>query len=144
LSNVTVPTDIIGSTSIKRLRRSDEQRFVDSVAARIPTWKAGLLTNAGRTTLTKTTLSAIPVHVSICCRAFLWSGTERMSGGKCKIAWPLVCAPNEYGGLGITDLRILGFALRLRWEWLRRTDPESARARLPSKPERIVSSMFQA
>jgi hypothetical protein len=111
--------------SIRRLRCSDEQCFVDAAVAKIPTWKAGLLTKAGCSTLTKTTLSAIPVHVSICCclsawaigqidkrrRAFLWSGTESTSGGKCKIAWSIVCAPTEYGGLGITDLRILGFTL---------------------------------
>jgi hypothetical protein len=36
-------------------------------------------------------------------------------GGKCKLAWPVACSPKEYGGLGLPDLRILGFALRLRW-----------------------------
>lgn len=42
---------------------SEEQRLVDAVAARIPTWKAGLLNNADRLTLTKSTVSAIPVHI---------------------------------------------------------------------------------
>jgi hypothetical protein len=46
-------------------RRADEQPLIDKVAARIPTWKAGLLNDVGRATLTKVTLSAIPVHVSI-------------------------------------------------------------------------------
>lgn len=81
--------------SLRRLNRSMEQPLVDAVAARIPTWKAGLLTNAGRALLTKVTLSAIPVHISIACclsqwaisqidkrcRAFLWAGTESVSGG---------------------------------------------------------------
>jgi hypothetical protein len=130
---------------------------MDAIAARIPTWKAGLLTDAGRTTLTQTTLSAIPVHVSICCclsawdideidhrhRAFLWTGSNTVTGGRCKVAWPIVCAPKDHGGLGIPDLRILGYALRLRWEWLRRTRLESAWAALPSAPERKVSSMFK-
>lgn len=51
--------------SLRRLNRSMEQPLVDVVAARIPTWKAGLLTNASRALLTKVTLSAIPVHISI-------------------------------------------------------------------------------
>jgi hypothetical protein len=131
---------------------------VDAVAARIPTWKGSLLNCTGRATLVQTTLSAIPVHISIgCClstwaieqidrrrRAFLWAGKEEVSGGRCRIAWPIVCAPKDVGGLGIADLKILGFALRLRWEWLRRTRPDSPWALLPSTIEKRVSSMFQS
>lgn len=141
-----------------RLRRADEQAIVDKVAARIPTWKAGLLTQAGRTTLTKTTLSAIPIHVAICCclsakaiadidkhrRAFIWTGTSSVAGGKCKVAWPIVCSPKECAGLGVTDLTILGYALRLRWEWKRRTQPDAVWEGLPSRPERRVEQMFRA
>ena len=74
--------------------------MVDKVAARIPTWKSGLLTHAGRALLTKVTLSSIPIHMSIACclsawaieqidkrrRAFLWAGAETTTGGKCKLA----------------------------------------------------------
>lgn len=123
---------------------------MDAVVAQIPTCKAGLLTNAGRATLTQTTLSAIPVHVSIFCslspwalgeidkrrHAFLWTGTESTSGGRCRVAWPIECSPKEHGGLGLPELGVLGFALRLRWEWLRRSKPNAAWAQLPSKPER--------
>lgn len=84
------PTKYLGAPlSIAKICRSEEQRLVDSIGARIPTWKAGLLTVAGRKTLTQSTLSAILVHVSICCslspwaikeidrcrRVFLWTGT---------------------------------------------------------------------
>jgi hypothetical protein len=153
------PTSYLGAPlSLSRLCRANEQALVDKVAARIPTWKAGLLTNAGRATLTQTTLSAIPVHVAICCalspwaigeidrrrRAFLWAGTDKVAGGKCRIAWPVVCSPRDLGGLGLPDLRLLGFALRLRWEWLRRTQPDAPWAHLPSQPERAVDRMFQA
>lgn len=126
------------------------------MVARIATWKGRLLTNAGRATLTQTTLSAIPIHVSICCnlsswainqidkklRAFLWTGTDSVSGCRCRVAWPIVCSPKEHGGLGLPDLRVLGFTLRLRWEWLRRTRPDAAWAQLPSRPERAVATMF--
>lgn len=144
--------------SLTRLHRSDEQWLVDVFAARLPTWKAGLLTNAGRATLAQSTLSAIPVHVSICCslspwalgeidkrrRGFLWTGTESASSGHCRVAWRIVCYHREHGGLGMPDLPVLGFALRLRWEWLPRSRPNVTWAQLPSKPERAVASMFSA
>jgi exonuclease III len=144
--------------SLRRLRHADEQPLVDVVAARIPTWKAGLLNNAGRALLTKVTLSAIPVHVSIACclsewgikqidkrrRAFLWTGKENCSGGQCKVAWPVVCRPTELGGLGVLDLRFFGYALRLRWEWLARTQPGCCWAKLPSKTEKVVTAMRDA
>jgi hypothetical protein len=153
------PTKYLGvPLSLSRLGRANEQAVVDAVAARIPTWKGGLLTKAGRKTLVQTTLSAIPVHVSICCtlspwaigeidkrrRAFLWAGTEAVAGGKCMVAWPVVCSPKDLGGLGLPDLRILGFALRLRWEWQRRTQLDVPWALLPSKPEHAVDHMFRA
>ena len=59
--------------SLKRLSRADELPLFDAVAARILTWKAGLLTSARRVTLTKATLSAIPVHLSIVCCLSSWA-----------------------------------------------------------------------
>jgi len=125
---------------------------VDSVAARIPTWKSGLLTHAGRVLLTKVTLSVIPVHISIACclltwaieqinrrrRAFLWCGTDTALGGKCKLAWTTVCRPTSLGGLGVLDLRFFGLALRLRWEWLSRVEPDRCWATLPARAEKNV------
>ncbi|XP_066344119.1 uncharacterized protein [Miscanthus floridulus] len=60
------------------------------------------------------------------------------------IAWPIVCSPKDHGGLGIPDLKLLGFALRLRWEWLRRTDTSSAWALFPSRAEKNVDAMLRA
>lgn len=54
-------------------RRTDEHPLIDKLAARIPTWKAGLLNNVGRATLTKVTLSVIPVHVSIASGLSAWA-----------------------------------------------------------------------
>ena len=53
------------SLTLLKPHRADEQPLIDKVAAMIPTWKVGLLNDAGRATLTKVTLSAMPVHVSI-------------------------------------------------------------------------------
>jgi hypothetical protein len=141
--------------SLGQLRRAEEQALVDAVAARIPTWKSRLLTHAGRVLLTKVTLLAIPVHLSIACclskwgiqqidkrrRAFLWLGTETVTGGNCKVAWPVVCRPTNLGGLSVLDLRFFGFALRLRWEWLARVEPKCYWASLPSRTEKPVAAM---
>ena len=98
--------------STSRLGHAHEQQIVDMVAARIPTWKSNLLTSIGHATLVKTTLSAIPVHTSICCalspwaikeidrrrRAFLWARADTVTGGKCKVAWPVTCIPQGSRG----------------------------------------------
>jgi hypothetical protein len=104
--------------SLTRLTRAEEQPLIDKIAARIPTWKVGPLNHAGRATLTKVTLSAIPVHVSIAsglsnwevCQidkrrhAFLWAGTDSVAGGRCRVAWRTVQAPLRFGGLGFPNL----------------------------------------
>ena len=108
--------------------------------------------------LTKVTLSAIPVHISIACclstwaieqidrrrRAFLWCGTDTALGGKCKLAWTTVCRPTSLGGLGVLDLRFFGLALRLRWEWLSRVEPDRCWATLSARAEKNVVAMTDA
>jgi hypothetical protein len=114
--------------SIFRLRKIEEQALIDAVAARIPRWKGSLLNVAGRTTLVQVTLSAIPVHMAIASclsswaidcidklrRGFIWAGADSVSGGRCKVAWPVVCRPRDLGGLDMADLRHAGVALPLR------------------------------
>jgi len=51
-------------------------------------------------------------------RRFLWAGDGEITGGKCKVAWPLVARPIRHGGLGILDMERFSRALRLRWLWL--------------------------
>jgi hypothetical protein len=130
---------LVAPLSTSKLSREHEQIIVNKVAARIPTWNGNLMTPMGRATLAKSTLSAIPVHTYICCalspwaikeidrrrRAFIWAGADTVSGGKCKVTWSTVCMPKDLGGLGLPDLSTLGVALRLRWEWLRRSDPSA-------------------
>ncbi|WVZ79919.1 LOW QUALITY PROTEIN: hypothetical protein U9M48_027442 [Paspalum notatum var. saurae] len=102
---------------IKKLRKNNEQVIIDKVAAQIPKWKGSMLNLAGRAVLVKATLSAILVHVAITTclsnwavgaidklrRSFLWSGEAVTVAGRCKVAWPRVCRPVEFGGLGISN-----------------------------------------
>jgi hypothetical protein len=106
--------------------------LVDSVTDRLSTWRSRFMSRAGRTTLTKVTLSAIPIHVSKAVevspwiyheidrlhRAFMWAGSNKVKGGKSKVTWSWVARPLELGGLGILDLTTLGYVLRMSWLWL--------------------------
>lgn len=139
---------------IHRLRRSDEQPVIDKVAGSIPRWKGDMLNIAGRTALVRATLSAIPVHMAITLclsswaieaidrirRGFIWRGVDKAAKGKCRIAWETVCRPRDLGGLGVSDLRRAGIALRVRWEFQARAE---RRTELMST-ENAVVAVFQA
>jgi hypothetical protein len=134
---VSFPMKYLGiPLSIAKLLRSALQPLVDTVADRLPTWKGQLMRRSGRLILIKTTLQAIPIYVSISLqlpswvhkalqkifKAFLWTGTDMISGDKCLVAWSRVQRPMHMGGLGVLDLRLMGIALRVRWMWLQRID----------------------
>lgn len=119
-----------------RLHRSDEQTIVDRVAARLPAWKARLLNKAGKLTLVKAVLSAIPTYymtvfslskwaikrIDRIRRNFLWKGSEEARGGHCLVNWRRVQRPRQLGGLGVLDLQTFNRALRIRWQWLKWKD----------------------
>ena len=75
-------------------------------------------------------------------RGFLWKGRKDARGGHCLIAWPKVTRPPELGGLGISDLQNLGWALRLRWMWLQKTEPEKPWAFFPIQASPQVRAFF--
>jgi hypothetical protein len=54
-------------------------------------------------------------------RSYMWRGRKDAKGGHCLVSWPVVTRPKELGGLGIADLKTLGWALRVRWLWLQNT-----------------------
>jgi hypothetical protein len=113
--------------SIYKLKRSDLIPLVDVVADRLPVWKSKFMSKEGRTTLMKVTLTAILMHVSIAVkvspwiyeeidkirRAFISTGSNSASSDQCKVAWVRVTRPKELGGLGILDLTMLKYVLRL-------------------------------
>ena len=46
------------------------------------------------------------------CQKFLWIGSDASVRGRCMVAWPTVCKPTQLGSLGISDLKLQGFALQ--------------------------------
>jgi hypothetical protein len=79
-------------------------------------------------------------------KGFLWKGRKEVNGEHCLVAWGKVCHPLQLGGLRISSLPELRWALRMRWLWLQRTDPNRPWAGLPiqvpSKSKLFFSSVL--
>jgi len=75
-------------------------------------------------------------------RGFVWRGRKEAKGGHCLIAWPKVCRAKELGGLGISDLKSLGIALRVRWPWLKKFEPNKPWASLPLQVSKDVECLL--
>eukprot|EP00253_Pinus_taeda_P008879 PITA_08879 len=95
-------------------KKEDWNWLIAKIESRITHWSFRWLSRAGRLTLIKSVLSAIPVYWAaltwipkgvmekirrICCR-FLWTGSKESSGLPW-VAWDKVARPKEWGGWGI-------------------------------------------
>lgn len=113
---------------------------------------------SGHLVLTKAVLSTIPTYKIMATqlpgwaideidrirRNFFWEGVDVSVRGKGMVAWTSVCLPTAKGGLGVVDLRLAGSALRTRWLWLQRTNPDRAWEALPMRVEPEVQQLFNA
>jgi hypothetical protein len=131
-SRTTFPMKYLGlPLSVTRLKRIHFQPLEDKVAAKLIPWIGKHTTMAGRATLVKSVLTSIAIYyitvlnvpievlmkIDSIRRAFLWAACEKVTGGKCKVNWEMVCKPKVYGGLGILNLTKFASALRMRWLW---------------------------
>jgi hypothetical protein len=117
--------------AIKRLKRINFQPLEDKVATKLVPWMGKHVTMVGRSTLVKSVITSIAIYyvtvlnilVEVLLKidsvriAFLWAACDKVTGGKCKVNWKMVCKPNECGGLGILNLAKFTSALRMRWLW---------------------------
>ncbi|OVA05573.1 Endonuclease/exonuclease/phosphatase [Macleaya cordata] len=113
-----------------RLSYSDCLPLIDHVTCRIKSWKARILSYAGRLLLIKAVLSGMLIHWTTCfvlpkkvfheltCifRSFLWDGVDLKLKRPC-ISWDSICHPYSEGGLGIRNLQIANTATNLRHIW---------------------------
>jgi hypothetical protein len=115
---------------------------------------------AGRATLVKSVLSAIPIYhlIALQCpkwvikaidkirRGFLWKGHKDVKEGT--VLWvgrtQKVCLPFSLGGLGISNLEVMGWSFNLRWLWLKKTQIERLWAVLDVQVHPNVTALFAA
>ncbi|WVZ76691.1 hypothetical protein U9M48_024644, partial [Paspalum notatum var. saurae] len=151
------PTTYLGlPLTLHKPSKSDLLSLIDKVADKLPGWKAQLLNEAGRLAIVKSVLSAVPIYLMIAMdlpkwviksidkkrRSFLCKGHGQAHGGNCLVSWTRVQRPLMYGGLGIHDLQRLGWALRIWWLWLLKTDDSRPWAGLPIQVPRNARALF--
>jgi hypothetical protein len=115
---VSFPINYLGlPLTLGRLKLVHVQSFLNKTRAKLAGWQGRLLNTAGRRELVCSVLTGTPIYLLSALkvpkqltedidkvrRRFLWAGDSELSGGKCKVAWPLVAKPIEFGGLGILD-----------------------------------------
>ncbi|WVZ71290.1 hypothetical protein U9M48_019892 [Paspalum notatum var. saurae] len=127
--------------SSTRLKRLDFQPLVDKISSKLNGWNGKNLSAAGRLTLVKAVLTSQVIYVLLALKPpkevmklidskrkqFLWAGTERLTGGKCKVSWTRAARPKKFGGLGILHLGKFSRALRLKWLWQESKEPARKR-----------------
>jgi hypothetical protein len=73
--------------STRSLKRIEVQPLIDKIAARLPAWKGKLVNKAGRVTLVRSVLTAIPIYFLIVFALRKWAlkrmiGYEELSCGE--------------------------------------------------------------
>lgn len=101
--------------------------IIDKIDRQLAGWRV-ILSVAGRDILVRSVLRALPLYamsalllpsgkiqeIESRCRAFFWAGQEKITGGQCKVAWDIVCAPFSRGGLGFLSLHHFNKCLLLK------------------------------
>jgi hypothetical protein len=144
--------------STSKIPKAEIRKTVDAVARRLPACHGPLMAKSGRLIWIKSVLSAVPIYCMIAdglppwarneidsiCRKFLWTGKDGDVRGKCMLAWETCTRPKKLGGLGITDMRLAGYAFEAKWLWLQKTDVERAWAELPLQTSPEAVAFFRA
>ena len=96
-----------------KLTKAQAHPIVEKIADRLPSWKAELLTKAGRGILVKYVLTSMVIYIMLALelppgvlkaidkirRSFLWKDRKDARGGHCLLAWPKVTRLVFLGGL---------------------------------------------
>jgi hypothetical protein len=119
------------------------QPIVDRIVDQLLGWKAALMTRAARKVQVQYVLTGLLIYLAMAVnikaikaidkirRGFLWRGRKEVREGHYLVAWGRVCTPLQLGGLAISSLKELSWALRMRWLWLQKTEPSRPWCSLP-------------
>jgi hypothetical protein len=142
--------------SLHKLSRQQFQPSINRIANQISSWKADLLTKAGRRVQVQHVLTSMTVYMAMAVdipqwgsdaidkirKGLLWRDRKEVKGGHCLVAWGKVCRPLQLRGLGISSLTELCWALLMRWLWLSKTDISRPLFSLPIKIPKKATSFF--
>uniref|UniRef100_A0A2N9FRW2 RNase H type-1 domain-containing protein n=1 Tax=Fagus sylvatica TaxID=28930 RepID=A0A2N9FRW2_FAGSY len=106
--------------------------------AKLSSWKAKLLSPAGKVILVQSVTSAIPAYymqnvalpIRVCSnldklnRDFLWGSTDERKKMH-MVSWDKVCRPKELGGLGLYSTKARNLTLLAKLNWRVMEDPDS-------------------
>nr|KYP39528.1 Putative ribonuclease H protein At1g65750 family [Cajanus cajan] len=123
-------------THHSRVSRASYQGIIDRLHQRMSGWKARNLSFAGRLTLTKSVLAALPSYTMqtvqlprLLCdeadrifRNFLW-GDNVDHRRHHAIGWQKLCLPKEHGGLGLRRMRDVNTSFMMKNCWSLITEP---------------------
>jgi ribonuclease HI len=108
-------------------KKKDFDYVIDQVNSKLMHWKANQLSFAGRVTLAKSVLEAIPIYpmmtniIPKACideihriqRKFIWGDTDQARRYHA-VGWDMVSRPKQIGGLGLRRLNIMNTACILK------------------------------
>ncbi|MCH79377.1 putative non-LTR retroelement reverse transcriptase [Trifolium medium] len=111
-------------------KRADFQYIIDQVSSKLTMWKAKHLSFAGRATLAKSVIEAIPIYpmmtnkIPKACideiqklqRNFIWGDSDEARKYHA-VSWEMVTKPKYLGGLGLRKLDIMNKACLLKLGW---------------------------
>ena len=95
--------------SVWQLKRVDYQHLEDKIANKLVPWEGMHITSIGRGALVKSVLTSQAIHhltpiivppsvlqsINKIEHAYLWAGTKKVSGGKCKVNGETVYRPTH-------------------------------------------------
>jgi hypothetical protein len=125
---------------LKKLKKEQIQPIIDPMVDLLPSWKADLLTKAGRKVHVQFVLIATIIYLAMALdlpqwvdkqltksgRVIFGEGTRRQEGVTVLLHGTLcvdLWTGRGGGGLDISNLKILGWALGSPWLWLKKTEP---------------------
>jgi hypothetical protein len=111
-------------------KREDFQYIIDQISIKLTAWKAQHLSFAGRVTLAKSVIEAIPIYpmmtnkipkgclddIQRLQRNFIWGDTEEARKYHA-VGWDVVTTPKWLGGLGLRKLENMNKACILKLGW---------------------------